>query len=147
MHPEDHAASIVLDFDESLTEALEFTAGFTPEAFPTLMKHLDPVWVEEALHATGAATLRRRRLPADRTVWLVLAMALMRDWPITEVAEQLELALPGLDGSTTVARSALPQARARLGADPMEWLFLRTADEWGTPVPIATVGAGSRCMR
>jgi len=121
----------VLDFDESLTEALEFTAGFTPEAFPTLVKHLDPAWVEEALHATGTGTLRRRRLPADRTVWLVLAMALMRDWPITEVAEQLELALPGLDGSVTVARSALPQARARLGSDPMEWLFLRTADEWG----------------
>lgn len=121
----------MLDFDESLTEALEFTAGFTPEAFPALMTHLDPVWVEEALHATGTATLRRRRLPADRTVWLVLAMALMRDWPITEVAEQLELALPGLDGSTTVARSALPQARSRLGAEPMEWLFLRSADEWG----------------
>ena len=121
----------MLDFDESLTEALEFTAGFTPEAFPGLVKHLDPVWVEEALLATGAATLRRRRLPADRTVWLVLAMALMRDWPISEVAEQLELALPGLDGSTTVARSALPQARSRLGAEPMEWLFLRTADEWG----------------
>ncbi|HTR52896.1 MAG TPA: IS4 family transposase [Kofleriaceae bacterium] len=121
----------MLDFDETLTEALEFTAGFTPEAFPRLVKHLDPVWVEEALEATGTATLRRRRLPADRTVWLVLAMALMRDWPITEVAEQLELALPGLDGSRTVARSALPQARSRLGADPMEWLFLRTADEWG----------------
>jgi len=121
----------VLDFDESLTEALEFTAGFTPDAFPTLVKHLDPLWVEEALHATVTATLRRRRLPADRTVWLVLAMALMRDWPITEVAEQLELALPGVDGSVTVARSALPQARSRLGADPMEWLFLRTADEWG----------------
>lgn len=120
----------MLDFDESLTEALEFTAGFTPDAFPTLVKHLDPLWVDEALHATGTATLRRRRLPADRTVWLVLAMALMRDWPITEVAEQLELALPGLDGSCTVARSALPQARSRLGADPMEWLFLRTADEW-----------------
>jgi hypothetical protein len=118
------------EFEQSLTEALEFTAGFTPEAFPNLIKHLDPDWIEEGLLATGTATLRRRRLPADRTVWLVLAMALMRDWPITEVAQHLELALPGLDGSRTVASSALTQARARLGPDPMEWLFLRSAAEW-----------------
>jgi hypothetical protein len=118
------------EFEESLVEALEFTAGFTPEAFPNLVKSLEPAWIEEALHATGTATLRRRRLPADRTVWLVLAMALMRDWPITQVAQQLELALPGLDGAVTVASSALTQARARLGSEPMEWLFLRTAEEW-----------------
>jgi len=127
----DHAASIVLEFDESFTDALEFTAGFTPEAFPNLVRHLDPVLVEEALHATGTATVRRRRLPADRTVWLVLAMAVIRDWPIREVAERLELVLPDIDGNRTVAPSALAQARARLGADPMEWLFLRTGEEWG----------------
>lgn len=121
----------MVEFEESLLDALEFTAGFTPEAFPNLIKHLDPVWVEEALCATGTATLRRRRLPAERTVWLVLAMALMRDWPITEVAQRLELALPGVDGARTVASSALTQARARLGSDPLEWLFLRTAEEWG----------------
>ena len=118
------------DFDATLTEALEFTAAFTPEAFPTLAQHLDPLWVEEALLATGTATIRRRRLPADRTVWLVLAMALLRDWPITEVARQLDLALPARDGSRTVASSALTQARNRLGSDPMEWLFLRTGEEW-----------------
>src|SRR5215471_7158481 len=101
MPTEDHAASIVIDFEESLTAALEFTAGFTPEAFPNLVKHLEPGWVEEALRATGTATLRRRRLPAERTVWLVLAMALMRDWPITEVADRLELALPDTDGNLT----------------------------------------------
>lgn len=118
------------DFDETLTEALEFTAAFTPEAFPNLVKHLDPAWVEEGLLATGTATIRRRRLPADRTVWLVLGMALLRDLPITEVARQLELALPGVDGSLTVASSALTQARTRLGAEPMEWLFLRSGEEW-----------------
>lgn len=121
----------MLDFEESFADALEFTAGITPEAFPNLVKSLVPAWVEEALHATGTATVRKRRLPADRTVWLVLAMALMRDWPITQVAEQLELALPDAAGNRTVAPSALVQARIRLGADPMEWLFLRTGEEWG----------------
>jgi hypothetical protein len=115
---------------ETFTEALEFTSAFTPASLPNLIKHLDPAWIEEALLATGTATIRRRRLPAERTVWLMLGMALMRDLPITEVARQLEVALPATDGSKTVASSALTQARARLGADPMEWLFLRTSEAW-----------------
>jgi hypothetical protein len=95
-----------------------------------LIKHLDPAWVEEALLATGTATVRRRRMPAEQTVWLVLGMALMRDLPITAVARQLDVALPGPDGSRTVASSALTQARARLGSEPMEWIFLRSSEEW-----------------
>ncbi len=118
------------DLQETFTEALEFTAAFSPEQFPRLIRHFDPVWIEEALHTTGTATIRRRRLPAERTVWLMLGMAVLRDLPITEVARQLELALPGRDGSRTVASSALTQARTRLGAEPMEWLFLRSAEAW-----------------
>ncbi len=118
------------DFDTTLAEALEYTAAFTPDAFPQLTAHLDPAWIEEALLATGTATLRRRRLPAERTVWLILGMALLRDWPVTEVARQLELALPAADGTRTVAPSALPQARQRVGAAPLEWLFLRSGGQW-----------------
>ena len=115
---------------ETFTEALQFTSEFTPRAFPNLTQHLDPAWVEEALLATGTATLRRRRLPAEQTVWLLLGMAVMRDMPVSAVAEKLDVALPASDGSRTVASSALSQARARLGPEPMEWLFLRSAEEW-----------------
>jgi len=120
----------VAPVQETFTEALEFTSEFTPRAFPNLTKHLDPAWVEEALLATGTATLRKRRLPAEQTVWLLLGMALLRDLPITAVARQLDVALPAADGSRTVASSALTQARVRLGPDPMEWLFLRSSEEW-----------------
>jgi hypothetical protein len=120
----------VTPVQETFSEALEFTSEFTQRAFPRLVEHLDHAWVEEALLSTGTATIRRRRLPAEQTVWLVLGMALMRDLPITAVARQLDIALPALDGSRTVASSALTQARARLGADPIEWLFLRSSEEW-----------------
>jgi hypothetical protein len=127
---EDHAAAIVKPQQETLTEALEFSSEFTPRAFPNLIGHLDPAWIEEALVSTGTATIRRRRLPAEQAVSLVLGMALMRDQPITAVARHLDLALPAPDGTRTVASSALTQARARLGAEPMEWLFLRSAEEF-----------------
>lgn len=115
---------------ETFTEALEFTSEFTQRAFPRLLAHLDQAWVEEALLSTGTATVRKRRMPAEQTTWLVIGMALMRDLPITAVARQLDLALPARDGSRTVASSALTQARARLGSEPLEWLFLRSAEEW-----------------
>lgn len=115
---------------ETFTEALEFTSEFMPRSFPNLVKHLDPAWIMEGLLATGTATIRKRRLPAEQTVWLQLGMAILRDMPITAVAQQLDIALPAADGSRTVASSALTQARARLGPEPMEWLFLRSSEEW-----------------
>jgi hypothetical protein len=57
-------------------------------------------------------------------------MALLRDRPIAEVVRQLDLAMPSADGRRTVASSSVSQARARLGPDPMEWLYERTATLW-----------------
>lgn len=121
---------MVIPVQETFSEALALTSEFTPTSFPTLTAQLDPEWVNEALLATGTATIRRRRMPAEQTVWLVLGMAVMRDMPITAVARQLDIALPGSDGSRTVASSALTQARTRLGAEPMEWLFVRSSEQW-----------------
>jgi len=120
----------VAPVQETFTEAIEFTSDITARAWPNVIKHFDPVLIEEALAATGTATIRKRRLPAERTVWLMLGMSVMRDLPISAVARQLDIALPASDGSRTVASSALSQARARLGPEPMEWLYLRTAEEW-----------------
>lgn len=88
---------------ETFTEALEFTSDFTARAWPNVIKHFDPVLIEEALAATGTATIRKRRLPAERTVWLMLGMSVMRDLPIAAVARQLDIALPAPDGSLLMA--------------------------------------------
>ena len=90
---------------------------------------IEPTWILDALAATGTATLRRRRLPAEQVVWLVLGMALLRDRSIVDVAERLNIALPGKRGSE-VSGSALSQARARLGEEPMKWLFGTCALHW-----------------
>jgi hypothetical protein len=98
----------------------------------TFRASIDPAWIEEALLATGTATVRRRRLPAEQVIWLVLGMALMRNTPIAEIVRRLDLALPDANGNRTVVSSAISQARARIGAEPLEWLFHRTAIEWAT---------------
>lgn len=110
-------------------EALEWVSEYSkPERFADIRRHLDPAWIEEALNATGTATLRKRRLPAEQVVWLVIGMALYRDRPIYELVHGLDLVMPG--PKSTMAPSAVVEARARLGADPMEWLFEKSARKW-----------------
>jgi Insertion element 4 transposase N-terminal/Transposase DDE domain len=113
-----------------LEQALAITATVTPEKLETFGKYLDAAWIEEALLATGMATIRRRRLPAEQVVWLVIGMGLMRNLPIVDVVRQLDLALPGAGASRSVAPSSVASARARLGAAPLEWLCLRTGSQW-----------------
>jgi len=100
------------------------------EAFEKFAESIEPIWIEESLEATGTATVRRRRLPAEQVVWLVLGMALFRNLSIEEVARQLEIALPSSKRGE-VASSAIAQARKRLGAEPMKWLFAKTGGNWG----------------
>lgn len=111
-----------------LDESLAQIAACTPEKFEDIRRNIDAEWIEQALQATGTATIRTRRLPADQVVWLVIGMALFRNRAIVEVVDKLGLAQPGR--AETVAASAVPQARARLGPEPMEWLFTCTADQW-----------------
>jgi hypothetical protein len=48
-------------------------------AFDRLRSSIDPDWIEAALEATGTATLRRRRLPAEQVIWLVLGIVATGD--------------------------------------------------------------------
>ena len=100
-----------------------------PELFEQFEKDLPMEWIEESLNATGTATVRRRRMPAEQVVWLVIGMALMRDRPIAEVVNKLDLALPSKK-SATVAPSAIVQSRDRLGETAMAHLFATTSDVW-----------------
>jgi hypothetical protein len=74
-------------FDSSFSSAALFA---NPESLDNFRRHIDPTWIEQALSATGTATLRRRRLPAEQVIWLVLGMALFRDRPIEDVVSKLE---------------------------------------------------------
>jgi hypothetical protein len=111
------------------SQVLAATAA-TDGSFDSFSRHLDPAWIEEALLATGHGTLRRRRLPAEQVVWLVIGMGLLRNRPIAEVVRHLDLALPSPD-SVGVASSSVTEGRQRVGAEPLEWLFVRTASQWG----------------
>lgn len=108
-------------------------AGERAASFDLFSETLDPEWIQQALTATGTATIRRRKLPAEYVVWLVIGMAMLRDRSIQEVVRHLDLVLPGSDRDRpSVSGAAIVQARDRLGPQPLAWLFERTAERWAT---------------
>lgn len=97
----------------------------------TFTQNIPVEWVASALKLSAQATIRRRRLPSDQVLWLVLGMALFRDEPVHEVARRLNICAQGLASDQLLARSGVTQARKRLGADPVEGLFRQTGNQWG----------------
>ena len=94
---------------------------------------LDPAWIEQALAATGKASVRRRKLPADHAVWLVIGLALFRHMPLWQVVEQMALTL---DGQDLPVPSSSVGARQRLGAEPLAHLFGLLTQAWGRAHPV-----------
>src|SRR6478672_1541085 len=96
--------------------------------------------VDEVLADTGRTERRRRLLPARVLVYFVLAMTLFFDDAYEEVMRKLVDGLRFLrswdEDWQVPSASALCQARARLGADPVRELYARVAR------PLA--GAGTR---
>src|SRR3954454_5272156 len=94
-------------------------AQMAPEAgLNAFSRDLDLGWVKRALQNTNAASLRRRKLPAEYVVWLVVGMALFRDRCIEDVVRHLDLVQPDPDEPEVrrhVTPGAIVQARDRLG--------------------------------
>ena len=93
------------------------------------MDRLPSEWIEQSLQYSGKASIRRRRLPAEQVVWLVIALAVYRHLSIKEILDDLDLALPDLS-DRCVTSSGVSQAKERLGADAMRWLFDVSARAW-----------------
>src|SRR5437870_3026100 len=114
-------------------------AGGRPASFEQFSAAIDPAWIAEVLAATGTASVRRRKLPAEHVVWLVIGMGLFHDRSIAQVVQHLDLVLPARNGGQgRVSNAAIVQARDQLGAKPLAALFAQTATVWATTAADAT---------
>lgn len=95
--------------------------------------------IDEVLMQTGRASQRNRLLPAPAVVYYVMALALWREAPLEEVLRVVCEGLQWLGGGEAEAlqasKSAISQARTRLGAEVMQRLAERVLR------PIAAAGA------
>jgi hypothetical protein len=125
-------AWVPLDCDDPTNEPLPYIRG--------LYQLIPEARLAAILTRTGRTSERRRCLPADSVIWLVIAMALFAADSIPKVFRRLH---PSRDRAEPTD-SAFSQARRRVGVAPLRQLFLETARPMATH---QTVGASYRGWR
>jgi len=98
----------------------------------TAKDRIDPSWIAEALKAAGVATVRRRKLPMDVVVWLIIGANLVAGFSFDQVIRHLGLT-PSTRRSNPQAppgSGAVADARARLGDVAMREVFRVTSRHW-----------------
>lgn len=119
-----------MSLQDDLTAVLE-TVEQPLARFAVLAEHIPADWTQAAAALSTQASIRRRRLPPDMVLWLVIGMAFFRSEPILEVARRLNICADGLANEELLAKSSFSHARCRLGKPPLEWLLKRCAQTWG----------------
>ena len=97
----------------------------------SLIQFIPPSTIHAVLVHTGRQSRRIRRLPAAAVVWLVIALGIWSDLDIPalwrQVVGTLRSLLLVLALGRPPSKSALSQARQRLGPRPVRQLFVHTA--------------------
>ena len=104
-------------------------------AVESLAKELRQEWVEEALSQAGRESVRVRLLPATLTMWLVILMGLFRRTSYVNLLEKLHgtwWTRERWSPDRPPCSRAVTKARDRIGVEPVEMLFKRSAAEWLT---------------
>ena len=106
-----------------ITRQVTVAAGvFAPGHLGELTQVVPFEMVDQALAATGTAQARVRVLPSRVVVYLLLAGCLFAELGYRQVWHKLTAGLGALPVANP-SDNALWQARARLGAAPLRWLF------------------------
>jgi len=96
-----------------------------------ISQFISPTIIHAVLVHAGRQSRRIRRLPATAVVWLVIAIGIWSDLDVPALWRQVVGALRSLFLVLALrrppAKSALSQARTRLGPRPMRQLFVQTA--------------------
>lgn len=84
--------------------------------------------IHKALALTDTVTVRKRKLPLESMIWLVVGMSVFCNRPMTEIVNLMDIA--DRTGAPFTARSSVIQRRKRLGEDAVRELFDITQRHW-----------------
>jgi hypothetical protein len=116
-----------------LADAIALTSPrLDPDLFRRARDRINPAWIAAALETGECTGMRRRKLPADAVVWLVIAACLLAHLSFDDVVKTLGIAAPTRRGNaqTPPSSGAVADARARLGSGPMCEVFRTSARHW-----------------
>src|SRR6476659_4359566 len=111
-----------------------------------LTRVFPPGLVDEVIAEAGRTEVRSRSLPARVMAYFAIGMALYSDGSYEDVLSQLTDGLAWASGweeeYVLPSKSAIFQARARLGAEPWQALFERVACPVGTVPAVGVTAPG-----
>ncbi|MCP1108589.1 IS4 family transposase, partial [Serratia nevei] len=111
-----------------LSQALGIINFTTPERARSLSDLIPAEFIQQALTLTDTVTLRKRKLPLESMIWLVVGMAVFCSRPITEIVGLMDIV--DRNGCPFTARSSVIQRRKTLGEDAVRELFDITQRFW-----------------
>jgi len=115
-----------------------------------LTRVFPPALVDEVIAGAGRTEQRNRSLPARVMAYFAIGMAMHSEGSYADVLSQLTDGLAWSSGWTdsysSPSKSAIFQARQRLGSEPMKALFERVAVPIGTKATPGTWLAGRRLV-
>jgi hypothetical protein len=124
--------------------------GGRPQSIEGLAGELTDKVILKCCEQAGCQDQRRRKLPVEVLVWLVIGMALFRDRCIEAVAAHLHL----WSGPTAATDGALAQRRQLVGPEPLRAVFQYTGKEWALASAqrhawrgLALFGVDGMCLR
>lgn len=110
---------------EYLNDTHEFAS---PEQWGVVQSNIPQQWIEQALQMTGVATLRKRRLPMEQALWLVLGVALLSR-PLKKCSSNA----PG----SWISKKRVVQTRLRSECEGHFGLFAGRFARFGRTYPMA----------
>lgn len=113
-----------MNIEQALHTTFEESTRY--HTFEKLSEILSSDIIEQAFQQAGIATVRKRRLPLEAVLWSVIGMALFRKESVWNIANKLDIMLPGKN--QLVAPSAMVQARQRLGDESVKQVFNKAAE-------------------
>lgn len=111
-----------------LSQALDIINHCAPNQIETLSDLLPIELIEQALKQSDTVTFRKRKLPLESMVWLIIGMAIYNDKPLSQIVNMLDIV--NREGKPFVAPSAVVQRRQALGEEAIRSLFELTQQHW-----------------
>lgn len=108
------------------------SSDYYPQSVSMFAEHIPQDWLQLATQHANQVTVRRRKLVSEYVLWLVVGMAFFRNEPLIEIARRMNINLDGEAVDTVLAKSALTQARQKLGSASLAWLFRHSGKYWAT---------------
>ena len=111
-----------------LSQALGIINLTAPDRVQSLADLLSPDLIQQAFALTDTVTFRKRKLPLESMVWLVIGMAIFNNRPLSQIVNLMDIV--DRTGRSFTAPSSVIARRKTLGEDAIRVLFNLTQRHW-----------------